>query len=372
MFPYILSFTISTLSVYGAQRYVKKSDLAQEEHKNLGFYFFSLLAILIPSILAGCRDYSIGTDVLTYGNYVFFSAAKNADLFSLMGKYVTEIDPGYLVLNWLIARFVSDVHWFYFFFEFLVLILFYKSLYDNREKIQLWLGWFCLLTLFYSDTLNALRQSLAMAIILCGSKYIFNKKFLKYLAVVLVATLCHNTAIICILFYFIAKLKSTVSRTALVIASIVVMLFYQNVILLLVQVGALTSKFLRYTSGAQISFLLNPFLIRLPVLLLILFFYKKYVNNDQWGHFLFLMLILDLVFSQIRSADAALYRVSLYFGVYKIIAYPKLVNALTGNGRHIVEFVLFLFLIILWYYQIVIAGNNQVYPYTSEILGIYV
>lgn len=43
------------------------------------------LAALVPSVLAGIRDYTIGTDIATYGHWLFIAAqnAKNPITFAL-------------------------------------------------------------------------------------------------------------------------------------------------------------------------------------------------------------------------------------------------------------------------------------------------
>lgn len=55
------------------------------------------LAALVPSVLAGIRDYTIGTDIATYGHWLFIAAqnAKNPITFALSK---TSIDFLYSVL----------------------------------------------------------------------------------------------------------------------------------------------------------------------------------------------------------------------------------------------------------------------------------
>ena len=88
------------------------------------------------------------------------------------------------------------------------------------------------------------------------------------------------------------------------------------------------------------------------------------VKIDFW----IVLLVSDAVFSQLRSVTPALYRMSLYFGMIKIFAYPFLTRAFTIRSQKIVRIIITLSLLIIWYYQIVLQGNEDVYPYVSDVI----
>lgn len=63
-----------------------------------------------------------------------------------------------------------------------------------------------------------------------------------------------------------------------------------------------------------------------------------------------------------------LYRVSMYFSMYELVAYSR-VYTLTKN-KVFMGALLISYLVVLWIYQNVIQGNNEIYPYRLLILGI--
>ena len=163
----------------------------------------------------------------------------------------------------------------------------------------------------------------------------------------------------------------------------------------------LPAKFYRYIARG-IALALNPTILRLPFLIPVIMYYDRFCgfreipgetaapagafggilshggaesygdaeqageegfDRNALGMFVVLMLLLEICTVQLRSVQAALYRISYYFGYYRFIAYSRLVRILRRDNRVIVAAALLCYLAVLWYYQNVIQGNNQIYPY---------
>lgn len=56
--------------------------------------------------------------------------------------------------------------------------------------------------------------------------------------------------------------------------------------------------------------------------------------------------------------------------MYRCIGIGRLVKTLKLSNRMIVATILWILLIVTWIYQNVIQGNNQIYPFTSELIGL--
>ena len=69
MWPYLVSFTfsIAILSVVSAWN-----------RKGVGFWFWTVVALLIPCLLAGFRAETIGTDVAGYAKPLFDLASNSS------------------------------------------------------------------------------------------------------------------------------------------------------------------------------------------------------------------------------------------------------------------------------------------------------
>lgn len=369
MAQYLSTFIISCFFTYLA--------VMQKRKKQKGsFIFFAIIAIFSGAFLAGVRSSSVGTDVMTYGNYVFEAAHRSSSPIALFKAYNgIGIEPLYLLLNFVISRFTADTHWFYFIFQFILIsFIFAGSIQRDQDQPHndAWFSMWVFYTLFYGFSLNGMRQSMAIAIIYYATKYIYIKDFKKYLIFILLATGFHYTAIIFILFYFLNKYLESSQKNAvfkdifMIFILLIVSFGYQYVIQF---ASRFIPKYLRYLGGENYSFSLNPFLIRVPFLLVFILFYTRYVKRDDHIDYWIIMMMGDLLLSQLRTIMPALYRISYYFGISKLEIYPRIQDVFTKKSKIIVNTLIVILLGVIWYYQIVVQGNEGVYPYTSDVFN---
>lgn len=125
---------------------------------------------------------------------------------------------------------------------------------------------------FYLFYFNGLRQGLAMALVALATPYLIDKKFLKYLFIVIVASFFHKTALIMILFYFFIHLKIKFELKALFI-------FLGSFLVSGTAVQYLGSINEKYSSYTEVSEVKGGYLTLFFYFLISLFsyiFYKKY------------------------------------------------------------------------------------------------
>ena len=103
--PYLITFLISIL-LCGCAELVMR-------HSRTGGVLLLGAAVLPPVFLAGARDFTVGTDVQAYGNYVFTYARFSENPISFMWRK-SDIEPFYKGLAAFVSRFTDNPHWFYF------------------------------------------------------------------------------------------------------------------------------------------------------------------------------------------------------------------------------------------------------------------
>lgn len=105
------------------------------------------LAVLVPALLAGIRDYTIGTDIATYGHWLFIGAkqAPNPLKFAFSN---TSIDFLYSILVYSTAHLFSSEHWLYFFTGLLIYGFTMAGIYRYRKIISISIAWVCFLFCF--------------------------------------------------------------------------------------------------------------------------------------------------------------------------------------------------------------------------------
>ncbi len=376
MSVYFLVFGVSALLCMIGERYIRAHQ------KRISIIFFAL-AVLVVSILAGVRDLSIGTDIWTYGEYSFMSARKSSNLFQYLKQYM-DLDPVYNILTFLVSRFTGNSHWLYFFIGVFIYSFTMLGILSYKDRISPTIAWLCFLFLYYGDTLNAMRQFMGVALAFYGLKFAFEGRYKTYLLVTVFAVLCHDTAIISFaivgILLVLKKSNKMYTKLTIILGAMACCIFYSYITGFLIRFGIIDAKYSRYMStGFSLDF--NPLILRLPLLVCILVFYKSFCNGERTGSvrklscsyegdFLVIMLILEMLISQMRSIMPVLYRLSFMFGMYRMVAYSRVASAVKKDNRIVITTVLLIYLIILWIYQNVIQGNNEIYPFTSAILGI--
>ena len=310
MWQYIVTFCISCMFASLANNFRRK-------RRNIGFIFFSVLAILCGSALAGVRASTVGTDVMTYGNYIFRLAESSDSPVNLFVKQGSIIEPLYLLLNFVVSRFTRDVHWMYFILQFISLSLAYVAIARNKDNDNISLSLMVYYLTFYAFSLNGLRQSVAMSLLLFAYQYIYEDNFRKFILVILIAAGFHYSAILFLALYFInqyiSKSDNKKLTDAVIVLGFIASIFFSQTIIRLFMI--FVPKYERYITNARMAFSLNPFLVRIPLILIMIIFYKQYQKKDSRFDFWLVLLVGDAIFIELRSIMPALSRLSFYLAI---------------------------------------------------------
>lgn len=167
----------------------------------LFFFVFLALFVGLSDMLGGYDRYIYGelfdnlADQLKAGTPIISSAINQA--------YSTEF--GYIGFNWAIAHITGNRYIFIFLYTICMYAIILHSFRKYAKNYSLASILFLALVFFFSFTY--LRQMFAAAVIGLSIRYIIERKFLKYCAIILAAFSFHNSAIIFFPMYFIANRK---------------------------------------------------------------------------------------------------------------------------------------------------------------------
>lgn len=369
---YLTVFSLSTLSSFFAHR--KKTTVLNNTQEKRILWIF--LAVFSVSLLAGLRAETIGTDVLVYGNNVFYNMINASSIFSYYANSIDifQLEPFYIFVNYIVSR-VTDVYWgFYLVLAILINGAFYGSVVVLRDKIYPSVSWLIYLLFFYSYTLNIMRQSLATALmVLAIALLIKSKNKLAMLFLVLSILSHYSTGLVavglCIVFYLFKKVKNPIKLLFVFSTiSLFVVIGIKPLSQLLLNLNILPDRYSIYFTGERdVGFSLNSFVLKLPLIVYYSTKIRKIRRDDYLAPFFFLMLILDFLFYQLRIVNIVFSRLSFYFGVFQMFSFPYLLKEyVTESKEHKYAMLLYIgYLLVIWIYQIVYVGINEIYPYVS-------
>jgi len=230
MFPYLICFSSSCFLFWFGQ------NIKQGQSEWFRWFIYGI-ALLIPITFAGVRDLSVGTDVLFYSYPAFKEACTipNADSFSAM--YDDWLGKGFLLLNFAISHITDNYHVFLFLFMSLQISFVFFGIYKWRDNFPIWLGMFAFYTFFFNQTLNQMRQTLALAIAFFGIRYIFERKLLYFVFWIFLGSLFHKSVLFALLFYplfwYVNTFTSKKSKVLFFVVLLSSMIFLNSIVQLI-------------------------------------------------------------------------------------------------------------------------------------------
>ena len=313
MISYYLIFVISIIYYFIQSR--------QRNNSSTLFFFF----MFITAFFIGLGDMIGGYDRYIYGE-VFDSIADEmrgkrnlSHLFYLVngkefGYFTWQVIVSVFTPNRYIFILVTTLTIYYLFFR-----VMRKYMLDYPLSVILFMG-----MMFYFS-MTYLREVLGVAILWQGLKYIWKRKFWKYVFFVLLAASFHGSILIALLMYFVPiKIFSKKSITfSLIICLLIGMTPLPNFIL--ANAGSLTEK----SIGGVNAYELQDQGFRIEYVLEVLFFmwlifknYNKIDTDKRTLTFLNMTIVLCLIlFFFMRFGQGGRFAWPFYIGVFYMVPY---------------------------------------------------
>lgn len=364
MFPYLIVFALSLLSLY----------LASLSNKVIIKCFFDVIAILLPALLAGLRDPIIGTDTGGYPVYTY-DFVSHANSLSQAITWNDSVEGAYSFICYFATHIFNSFNFFLFVVSLITLIgIFWGSVASKENKVWLF---FLFFFMYYNTSLNAQRQAMALAMCLPCIAYTSRKKYVLAALIFVLAYSLHHSAILfasaIALYYFIERMPKTFNKTItkllLIIAIVGILASFNAILTSLVGFG-LEDKYVErygssdeYGSNVPISiFALNAFNF------IVYRFITQNSTKDTIRIFGDYTMIIGfmLCFAGLISIFAV--RIDAYFMfINMLILTHYLPKAKLFWKASTVGFYIF-----YWIMVVVVANLGDTYPYSSFILSQFI
>lgn len=180
---YVSCFLVSVFFAY----------LAQKSRDKKVMILFSVISILVPSILGGLRANGVGIDTLVYGRQHCMSALRSPD-FATFNRSLVGGDIGYKLICYYVMKTFGHENWCYFVYLLITISCTYVGAYRHKDKIPLYITMFVFYFMLYNRTLSTIRQFIAAAIIFMNFDKLEKKEYGKFSLWILFASLFHRSA----------------------------------------------------------------------------------------------------------------------------------------------------------------------------------
>lgn len=316
---------------------------------------FFLLSFSILFALGAVR-YDVGTDYILYSNYQIPFVLDNKDVnFEFLAKEITKL--GFLLSGQEHYQYIFTIYHF-------ICVFFVFCAIKKQSKIIALSIFIYVFSGFYNFSLNGMRQAMAISIILYSMRFIFERKMLFALAVI-IASLFHKSAFICLLFLFFDR-KTLGIKSFLIISTLIFSIFilFRGFIYNVISTLGIYSDYI----GGQFD--TGEYNITITIYGIVSFAIFYSLNELTKKSFLrervfyininYILFLLALVMSYIPNG----YRLFYIFLPFHIIIFPNMIFLFKNrNNRYIYGICLLLFYFLFFTKTILITNYGETLPY---------
>lgn len=348
---------------------------------SLGFYYigiksinivrfvFLLFCALIPTIVAALRDETLGRDMTLYV-IPFWELASSCNSFTGYQEVLPDTEISYLLLNYSISRFTSDIHYYMFAHQgILMLFIILTSFKFRRIAPSIFIIVFYFLYL-YNTTYSMARQSLAIICFLYGSTFLLEKKYIIFFLFLFISISFHNSAVFGILLPLLLNLSDRfknkfVLYSFITICVVIISISFQVLLPKLISIGLLSSKYTNYIGQEGFNSHKIDLLFLVSLIFIVKFLVKDKIKNVRIYNLTILLTYVSFCLTSLGGIVETANRAAYYFIIPLCFMLP-----LTTNSKMTQKKIITLstgLLLIRFVYLALTVNISDTIPYVSKI-----
>ena len=271
--------------------------------------WFVVVSMFFLWLLIGLRDISVGTDTRSYVEE--FNTISRLSMSNMWVQAFDNKEPLYVIISWLISSISNDYTFYLLSWALFPVVSFYVA---------------------------GIRQTAALSIILLSYKTLYQKKLLKFLIYVFIASFIHSSAIIFIIAYPLCFLEIHWWYIFILVGVVFISNLIDLSTVFIVSKYFFGEKYESYEVGYE-STQSSSALIMQIILFLICFFKKNRLKEaDSSNNVLLILSFVGIIFQSLAGMLAEMSRISFYFCISDIIIVPRALNEYSkGKTRSLIK-----------------------------------
>lgn len=344
-----------------------------------------IVAILVPSILAGTRASTVGTDTSVYGISFFERAVYSNGIIDYITKQIAlgNVDVGFNGIVYFASRLSKDYHVGLFFYELITLIFIYLFFRECKLRYDtpIWLASLLYNLALYNTSLNIMRQNIAVAVAAYAFTFVWKNKKISYFVLMTIAFLIHSSALVGLIpfvLYMFLKTGTVYSERKQFFRCVVFVCIAFGVILgapqlieFLVKAGIFRDNYLKYLQGGTFSTAsegrsvsMVTLTIQLIYIMIYTVLFRKMLNLKIESSFYLMISAMVLVTTCFGPLFAEyVSRLSYYFIPIQMAGLATTKRLFNKKSQPIWEVVIIGIVLFSWYRTFVILGYHETVPY---------
>lgn len=359
---FLILFLILFLWVFNNRvKFVVGNRVQSNDKKKVYIVFIGLIIFSFAAL----RNYTVGSDALTYlQRYSRFANAEWKNIFHISDKMMFEY--GFAVINKLLSYISRNPRFFLIITVLFIVYSYCLAIYKYSEIP--WLSFLIFITLgLFGSSLSALRQYIAIGIIILSYDAILNNQLLKYITLVVMAYSVHTSALIVLPMFWLSKIKF--NKTTISAAGIgflgMVFLFFRHA----KEIGNILAPYIftysRYFYSLDTSLgkgAVGETIIYFAFLVLILI--ELYRSEDEARNTYIAFAIMSAVLILFSYMISICARLLPYFSSMFLFSVPKAITSEKRSKNRFLYLIIICVVLLFYYFAVVCRADTcSVIPY---------
>lgn len=246
IFVYYLIFIFATL-------FFVKADRTKKDKK---IKAYMICGVVLLSLFACFRGPLVGWDTRDTIILCFDRAKNYRSITSIIANRTRHKEPIYLIISYILLKFTNNSRVFLFVMQLMTIGPIAVVSYKKRDTLSVTIIMVTYMLLFYQQSFNIIRQSVAAAFLFMGCSDLMDRKYVKTGLLFILTCLLHSSGIIgvglVIALYIFTNNNSLILRVFMVglavFVSIIALTVWKTLVLSMIQGGILPDQYSGYVS----------------------------------------------------------------------------------------------------------------------------
>lgn len=315
MWIYLAYIFITLIAYYafigGSKPYIHNSGIVVQRKR----IYFSWVAGILLWVIFAFRDVSVGSDTINYFERYSNIQKPEVSLLSIAGQ-----EWGYDLLQYLCHS--IGMSWQVYLSFISVIIILPMVIFFHKYSTNVWSSFFLYITIGLLDVnMSALRQSLAVAMVVWALMAMFERKHLRSLLFILIGTLFHYSAFFALLLFLVPLFKYNSKRQLTLLLLVPILARVVGYFFL----GSLENLMpVRYLDSYSEEKTMNPLLEAVWISILLFIFFSLRINgkvkSDEFQ--LYFLVVLYVSSIELSYSVYLASRLAYYFEPAVMVAMP--------------------------------------------------
>jgi len=285
----------------------------------------SLLSVFLLLFTVSALRMNVGNDYAKYAEY-FHLVRCSLDTDNI----VVPTEPGFnlvCIIIYLLSSREENYLCMFAVFALVTIILFLKGIYDQADSFPMSFAMFMCLG-YYFQTFSTIRYYLALGIAFVSIPYVLNKKWAKFIALIILGAMFHKSVILVIPMYYLAQRRWKKLEALVILGFAASMVVFKNLYISVFYKFYPTYKDTGLVNGGTSYIAIARCL---AVLVLSLIMYRSLIKDNPVLMFFFNLNIGALLVYLCAGFLPDVSRAGYYLSVSHILFIPSLINGIANE-----------------------------------------